>query len=213
MNIDLLSKDEIKKASKKYRKNIYKKTLFENNINDYLLPQKAEELSEGKIKFKNRIEMFDYIYLKSDKLIRNIRGWGHNKDERTFSEFTAIVASEFINYKSSLLSNFYKIEKGKNRYIEGTIKTYNERVEEFMKEWGSENVEYDGVSKTLDEWLIDFNNKKLGDNIRENQLKMNDIINKFKMGNSYDVDPSEYIGRNYESGQSITNDRFGYKLE
>lgn len=197
-NFDFLSKTEIEKASKKYRRNPYVKETFEMYINN-------PNLKINKRSDKNRIDAFERILGKARTITRRITAFGRYKTGYQFSEFMTMLVKEDILYRSSFLNSFEKA-KGKDiaeRFTNSEKLNFFGRTKEFRKKYGDEMMQYGNENKPLKQYFEDYKKGKIS------QERLNFIIYDFK-----DLNPEylsqDYKANNYESKEATLED-YGFE--
>ena len=184
-----LSKSELKRNSKKYRRNPVK--------------QKAYIDYENKLLSKGT--NFETEWKNSLRLARRIFSFGRKETNKSLSESAELFIRDKANYNNSILERVEKatglniIEKFDN----ATFSIYDDRMKKFFDNYGNDSytLKKDGkkTTKTLNEFFEDFKN---GEFTKE---EFNDLISSFQLNNEKYMS-IDYSKRNYESRESTIED-------
>lgn len=142
------------------------------------------------------IEVLEFLWKDTMSLARRFIGGKRNKFKQKYSEVALYLAKEKLlqsRYGGASFYAYYQKAKGTEgeRYEYALKQEYANRTKEFRRKYGDEKVEFNGKTKTINEWFKEF-----GKTISKND--MNDIIDIMK--NNEEVGYKEFYNSNGQNG-------------
>ena len=167
-----------------------KKDIYRNLNEKYVNPDKE---------YARKLKNFNKIWDRAERIVEFT--YEKQMTNKTTEQIIVDLVNEYYSYKGSVLKSFREI---KSRSFEENVERAERlrakgRLKDFLQKYGEDTFEFNGKTKTLNNWLNAFINGKITNE------QLNQIIKDYENLNpEYDV--SNY--RKSDGSQAILNDLF-----
>ena len=167
-----------------------KQKLFQDLSSRYANPTKE---------YERKLSRYDKIWDRAELIADYF--FSNSKTNKSTQEIVKDLVEEFYSYKGSILKSFRNlktrtfgenVERAKQLRVKG-------RLKEFLKAHGTETFEYNGKTKTLEQWVKYYLDNKIS------TKELFDII-KWWQDTNPDYDANMY--RKSDSSSAILSDKF-----